>query len=114
MTGHDRDEVGLLIFPSLTGCRTIAGLPAASLEELVDNERVRSAISRALAVLTADMGSSARPKRALLLSRPPSTEAGEMTDKGYLNQRAVLRQRPDFVERLYQQPLHQDVIQPIT
>jgi feruloyl-CoA synthase len=47
------------------------------------------------------LGSSQRPTRALILSTPPSLESGEITDKGYINQRAVLTRRASEVDRLY-------------
>ncbi|MNL43048.1 acyl-CoA synthetase [compost metagenome] len=50
-------------------------------------------------------------RRALLLASAPSMESGEMTDKGYLNQRAALQRRAQDVERLYAEPRHPDVIQ---
>ena len=49
-------------------------------------------------------GSSMRIARCLVLTEPPSIDAGEITDKGYLNQRAVLAKRAALVERLYADP----------
>ena len=49
-------------------------------------------------------GSSMRIARCLLLAEPPSIDANEITDKGYLNQRAVLTRRAALVERLYADP----------
>jgi feruloyl-CoA synthase len=46
-------------------------------------------------------GTSARIARALVMTEPPSIDAGEITDKGYLNQRAILERRAGLVERLY-------------
>jgi feruloyl-CoA synthase len=46
-------------------------------------------------------GSSHRIARALILDEPPSIDAGEITDKGYINQRAVLSRRAALVEALY-------------
>jgi feruloyl-CoA synthase len=48
--------------------------------------------------------------RAIVLKDLPSIDAGEITDKGYINQRAVLEHRPGIVEMLYQQPAPEDVI----
>ena len=88
ITGHDRDEVGALVFPS-AGCATLE--PAA----------VRECIAAALRGLAGAGGSSARVARALLLAEPPSIDAGEITDKGYINQMAVLARRVAAVEALY-------------
>ncbi len=89
VTGHDRDEVGLLVFPSAAA----AALPAQALAEHV------AAALRALRA--AGGGSSQLPARALLLAEPPSADAGEITDKGYINQLAVLQRRADAVRQLY-------------
>lgn len=102
ITGHDRDEVGLLLFPS-AALRALAQDHAGELSgnELACCEAVRQALLAALTGLGAGAGSSQRPTRAMLLSVPPSLEHGEITDKGYINQRAVLTLRASEVERLY-------------
>lgn len=111
VTGQDREEVGLLVFPSLAGCRAVAGLPDASLDELAGHPAVRATVAKALAALGGG-GSSSSIRRALLLTEPASMEAGEITDKGYLNQRAVLRARSALVERLYADPPDPGLIHP--
>lgn len=102
VTGHDRDEVGVLIFPS-PALRAMAGDESKTFtgDELAFDTRVRSALQSALNALCADVGSSQRPVRALILSSGPSLEQGEITDKGYINQRAVLTLRSQEVARLY-------------
>jgi feruloyl-CoA synthase len=80
ITGHDRAELGALIFAAGTADRA----------ELL--ARLRSLEST---------GSSNRIARALVLDEPPSLDAGEMTDKGSINQRAVLARRSQLVEELY-------------
>jgi feruloyl-CoA synthase len=55
-------------------------------------------------------GSSQTPARAMLLPDAPNAAAGEITDKGYLNQRLVLSRRADVVQRLHQQPADPSVI----
>ena len=69
--------------------------------ESLDDPRLRDHLARSLAELAAGEGSSLRVERLLLLTEPPSLDAGEITDKGYLNQRACLRCRADDVARLY-------------
>jgi feruloyl-CoA synthase len=72
---------------------------------------VREALSVGLGRHNAQaQGSSMRICRCMLLTEPPSIDANEITDKGYLNQRAVLTRRAALVERLYADPLHVDVI----
>jgi feruloyl-CoA synthase len=55
-------------------------------------------------------GSSTYAARALLMAEPPSIDANEITDKGYINQRAVLSRRAAQVERLYAEPPDTSVI----
>ncbi len=104
VTGHNRDEIGLLVFPSEAGCRSLCpDLPAdAALGTLIGDPRVRAALADALTAMAgASTGSSTFPTRALLMDEPPSIDANEITDKGYINQRAVLTRRAALVERLH-------------
>ncbi|HUK04922.1 MAG TPA: feruloyl-CoA synthase, partial [Burkholderiales bacterium] len=55
----------------------------------------------ALQDLAREPGSSTHPVRLIVLDEPPQIDAGEITDKGYLNQRAVLERRAAQVEKLY-------------
>ncbi len=100
VTGQDRPEIGFLIFPNLAACRSVAAdlAPDAPTEELLADPAVRAAVARGLAKLReAGGGSSSYATRALLLAEPPSIDRGEITDKGYLNQRAVLTNRTALV-----------------
>jgi feruloyl-CoA synthase len=113
VTGHDRDEIGLLIFPSLAGLRSLCPAlgPDASLRDLVQQPQVRDELARGLSRHNAQAhGSSMRISRCLLLTEPPSIDANEITDKGYLNQRAVLAKRAELVERLHAEQPGADVI----
>ncbi len=103
IAGHDRDEIGLLIFPNPAGCAAIAGLEATTpLAELICHAKVRAHLQNALTGYNdAHKASSEHIGRAVFLDRPPSIDANEITDKGYINQRAVLDCRADWVERLY-------------
>jgi feruloyl-CoA synthase len=89
ITGHDREEIGLLVFPSPQAVSMSAEQRAARLRE-------------GLTVMRASGGGSSQvPTRALLLAEPPDADAGEITDKGYLNQRRVLERRAAEVAALY-------------
>jgi feruloyl-CoA synthase len=104
VTGHDREAVGLLVFPSLAGCRSLCSDLAADapLAGLVHRPEVRRRLAAGLAAHNAaNPASSRRIRRALLLDEPPSIDAGEITDKGNLNQGAVLARRAALVEWLY-------------
>lgn len=111
VTGQDRDEIGLLVFLNVEACRQLCGL--LPLSELAATPAVRAAVAAALATLNAPgRGSSMRVARALILTEPASIDAGELTDKGYLNQRRVLARREALVERLYADPPAPDIILP--
>ena len=102
VTGEDRDEIGLLAFISADACRAAIEMPALAPETLVAHEDVHAALRAGLEVYNRDRpGSSQRVARVLLMSRPPDIDAGEITDKGYINQRAVLRIRAGLVDRLH-------------
>lgn len=104
VAGHDRDEIGFLIFPNLIACRALCPeLPATlALCDLLADARVIDVVRAGLRALAENgAGSSSFATRALLLEDPPSIDAGEITDKGYINQRAVRTQRADLVARLY-------------
>ena len=98
LTGHDRDEVGMLVFPSAAGASDLGKLRAA----------VRNAMR---ARRDAGAGSSQCPTRALVMTSPPDPDAGEITDKGYINQGAVLLRRAEAVAMVYAASPPDDVIQ---
>jgi feruloyl-CoA synthase len=103
ITGHDRDEIGMLIFPDWAACRSLCpeGSPDSK-AEILGQEGVRARFQSLLESFTKkSTGSSNRVMRAVLVAEPPSLDAGEVTDKGSLNQRAVLDLRADLVEQLY-------------
>lgn len=113
ITGHDRDYVGAMIFPVPNACRALcAGLaPDVPLSQVLTHPAVRERFGRILAELAAEStGSSRRIARALLLEEPPSIDAGEITDKGSINQGAVLRCRAALVEALYSDSPGQDIL----
>jgi feruloyl-CoA synthase len=111
LAGAERDEVTALIFPDVDACRALAPDRAADtpLSQLLADARVRSAFASKLdsfakAGTKASTGTSGRILRAALLAEPPSLDIGEMTDKGSINQRAVLAHRADVVAALYADP----------
>jgi feruloyl-CoA synthase len=111
--GAERDELTALIFPDVDACRKLApdlaaDAPASS---LVADRRVRTAFAQRLdSFAAAGTGASSRIARAVVLAEPPSLDIGEMTDKGSINQRAVLAHRAALVEALYAAPPPADVI----
>ena len=100
ITGHDRSEIGALLFLTEAG----RALPAAQMADKV---------SAALRALKAEGGGSSQtPARALILDGSPNAATGEITDKGYVNQRLVLSHRATDVAALYATPADARVIQP--
>ena len=89
VTGHDGSEIGVLVFLTEAG----RALPT---------EQMRAHVQQGLRAMKADGGGSSQtPTRALLLADAPSLAAGEVTDKGYVNQRLVLSRRAADVQALY-------------
>lgn len=109
--GEARDEVGLLVVPDLTAARDITGQPGADLPSLAADARVRTAIADKIrAWNAANPASSRRIGRFMLLGAPPTLDGGDMTDKGYINQREAIRKRGDLIDRLYAPQPDADVI----
>ncbi len=110
--GANQDELGALVFPDIEACRKLAGLDAtASPADIVAHPKVRATFRDLLKSLAAtSAGSSTRVTRAILMAELPSMDKGEMTDKGSINQRAVLANRANVVAALYAEPLAPDVI----
>ena len=106
LTGLDQNYIGALIFPDLAACRTLAGLPASTDgDAIVSHPEVRAAFQTRLDELASRAtGSASHVARAILLALPPSVDAGEVTDKGSINQRAVMARRAGLVADLYTDP----------
>jgi feruloyl-CoA synthase len=114
LAGMNRDDLGALIFPRLDDARKRSGLgadtPAA---QVLAHPAVRGFYQVLVDRLWAEgTGSANRVARALLLEEPPHIDRGEVTDKGSINQRAVLQHRAELVERMYAEPPDAQVILP--
>lgn len=111
VAGQDKEYIAILVFPNVLACRQIAGLPDAGAEELIRHPAVIATVREGLkAHNTENSGSSTRIARALLMSEPPSVDGNEITDKGYINQRATIDRRVDLVNRLFAAQPDEDVI----
>src|SRR3984893_3665658 len=99
IAGADRDEIGALIFPNIDACRGLA--KDASVDMTEDPGVLAEFHARLNIFARSGTGSSNRVTRAIVLKHPPSLDGGEMTDKGSINQRAVLTRRADVVVELY-------------
>ncbi|HEY0918743.1 feruloyl-CoA synthase [Devosia sp.] len=106
LTGLDRNHIGALLFPDLEACRRLAGLPAGTdAAQIAAHPAVRGAFQARLdALASRATGSSNHVARAVIMAEPPSIDAGEVTDKGSINQRAVTSRRSALVAGLYAEP----------
>jgi feruloyl-CoA synthase len=105
ITGHDRNDIGMIIFADADACCALCGAgrkETAAALEVFRHPSVRAHFQSLLENFAASAtGNSNRVVRAILAEEPPSLDAGEITDKGSLNQRAVLQRRAAIVEELY-------------
>ncbi len=102
VAGQDKAYIALLAWPNLQACRKLMGQAQATLEEVCADAGVMRVVAEGLREHNAaHAGSSQQIRRCLLMSEPPSIDGNELTDKGYINQRAALQRRAALVERLY-------------
>jgi feruloyl-CoA synthase len=110
ITGENRDEVCALAWLNMAEVRTRFTDVQVSDGEVVEHAGLAAELATALASLNNGAGSAARVARLLVMARPADLDLGEITDKGYVNQRAVLRNRGHLVEHLYTRPTPSFVI----
>ncbi len=105
VAGLNRDDLGLLIFPRVDDARRRFALPADwSAAQVLAHHDVHAFFQDMLDRLWAEgTGSANRPAHAVLLTEPPSIDKGEVTDKGSINQRAVLAHRAALVDAMYEE-----------
>jgi len=114
VAGINRDQIGLLVFPRLDDARRLFELPARmDAAQVLAQPAVRAFFQTLLDRLwRSGTGSANRPARLLVMAEPPAIDRGEVTDKGSINQRAVLAHRQALVERLFDPTGHDDVLRP--
>jgi feruloyl-CoA synthase len=109
IAGHDREFAGALAWVNQNEARSVCG---TNEDVPLDHPILRARLAQALAAMNEGEGSARCIQRLLLLAEPPDIDAGEITDKGYINQRRVLERRADQVARLYATPCPDEVITP--
>ncbi len=110
VAGEGRDALAVLVVPNLPACQALLATEAP-LAQLRTHPRVLAAISKGLAAHNqAHPQGSRRIARAMVVEQLPQIDAGEITDKGYLNQRAILERRSQAVARLYASSPGDDVV----
>ncbi|MBV9061971.1 MAG: AMP-binding protein [Alphaproteobacteria bacterium] len=113
ISGLDKPFIGLLAWPNISAAKDIAGDDSLSgAEAVLQSPKVQAFLRERLAEHNKQCGgSSGRIRRAMLMLEPPSIDGNEITDKGYVNQRATLERRHLLVEALYARPLMPGVIE---
>ena len=103
IAGINRDEISALAVLDLDGCRLInPALPVNDLAATAADPPIRPAFrERLVKFLATATGSSTRITRAVLIDTPLSIDRGEVTDKGSINQRAVLEHRAALIDEIY-------------
>jgi feruloyl-CoA synthase len=104
ITGEDRPFAGALAWLNAAEARVLLGDEPGTQGDLITGEGLLKNLAQALAEHNAGAGSAARIGRLAVMTRPPDLDAGEITDKGYINQRQVLASRAALVDLLYADP----------
>ena len=112
ITGQDRPYIGVLAWPNLPACRIMIGEPEATFADVVKHPAVLVCLKKGLQAHNASCegASSRRIARAMFMVEPASIDGNELTDKGYINQRAGLERRAALVAQLYAEHPGEDVI----
>jgi feruloyl-CoA synthase len=112
ITGQDRPYIGVLAWPNLPACRIMIGEPEATFADVVKHPAVLACLKKGLQAHNASCegASSRRIARAMFMVEPASIDGNELTDKGYINQRAGLERRAALVAQLYAEHPGEDVI----
>lgn len=101
--GQDKDYIGALVWPSPAGMEQLVkangGDMMAAFRQLTEE-----LAKKASAFNASESGSSRRIKRVMVMTEPPSIDSGEITDKGYVNQRLVQARRANLVDALFSDP----------
>jgi len=110
VVGEDRAQVCALAWLNQAETVVLLGEEPADTGDVVAHPALAAHLARILAELNRSAGSASRIERLLVLARKPDLDAGEITDKGYVNQRKVLANRARLVGRLYADPLPPEVV----
>jgi feruloyl-CoA synthase len=112
VAGLDKEFVGVLAWPNMAAAREICADPnLRTPDEILRSEAVVNFLRDGLRKHNKGAGgSSSKVQRIMLMTEPPSIDGHEITDKGYVNQRATLDRRAKLVEALYQKAPPPDVI----
>ncbi|MER6916106.1 AMP-binding protein [Streptomyces sp. NPDC000594] len=101
LVGADRPDVAAIAWPALGRVNELLGTQVADVADLLAHDGLRRHLGTALAALNEGAGAASRVARLVLVAEPPSIDSGEITDKGYLNQHAVVERRAAEVALLH-------------
>ena len=108
IAGLNRGDVRALVFPAPAAMAAMTGDP--DLATSVRHPKMRAAIAERLYAMARGQGAASRVSAVMLLEQPPSLDAGELTDKGSISQRGVLKARAEALERLYATAPSPDIV----
>jgi feruloyl-CoA synthase len=108
--GQDKPFVGLLAWPVAASAKQISG--KSNPADYVNDPAIRAFVQEKFSAYNkVQPGSSTRVKRVLLMAEPPSVDGHEITDKGYVNQRATMDRRRALVDKLFSATPQPEVIE---
>jgi feruloyl-CoA synthase len=110
IAGEDRDYVAALAWLNAAEARRLLGREPTVEGDLVRDPELAGHLAAALAAHAGETGSAGHVERLVVLSRPAALDAGEITDKGYVNQRRVLHNRAGLVDLVYADPVEPGVV----
>ena len=110
IAGEGRDFVTALAWLNAAEAREFLGRDAEADGDVITDETVLGHLAAALGQHQPRGGSAARVERLLVMTRPAGLDSGEITDKGYVNQRRVLHNRAALAALLYADPQAPGVI----
>ena len=113
ITGHDKEFVGAIVFAGIDYCKQITGFSKENtINEIIKHKAVKEKLQETLNEMAVkSTGSASLIKRALFANFNLSIDKGEITDKGSVNQRSVIQNYPEAVEKIYSTLLTDDIIE---
>ncbi len=103
ITGHDNEFVGAIVFAGVDYCKRITNLGTeVAMNEIIQHKTVKEKLQEVLNEMAIkNTGSASLVKRAVFADFNLNIDKGEVTDKGSINQRMIIQNHPELVEKLY-------------
>jgi len=101
VAGHDKNYLGFLAWPNIDACKKLIG-EELGVDEIINHPIIKEEVKKRILLHNKNFpGSSTKIKKIILMSKPPSFDDNEITDKGYVNQSSALSAREHLVNKLY-------------